>query len=347
MSRSSPSPKSDRNHSVFVNCPHTPDYANLRDALTLAVLATGHYPTYAYNVDPTMPPTQITAERLDRSRYSLHECSPCCNVVADDLRRHNLPLELGMAFQERRRTDIPGSAIHEVMLLLKGGHPYKDFLLGLNSGQLISYSGRPTAMSRVFDWLKQMPTRTFAPDFQLVQVVWREFQAAKPKTKVAGGKKPLSPEEAREILIAICGKHEFWRSEFDVFLAHNSKDKEHVMTISSKLRENNINPWLDEEQVKPGRSFIEQIDTALPNCKAAAIFFSAHGLGDWETRELEVFLIRSVQENIPVIPVLLPGFDGNLKLPGFLQSIRNVRFNDLDDPDPLGDLTWGITGERH
>jgi hypothetical protein len=42
---------------------------------------------------------------------------------------------------------------------------------------------------------------------------------------------------------------------FDVFLCHNSEDKPAVREISRKLAKNNIKPWLDEEQIRPGTSW--------------------------------------------------------------------------------------------
>ena len=42
---------------------------------------------------------------------------------------------------------------------------------------------------------------------------------------------------------------------FDVFLAHNSFDKEQVKAIAQELRRRNLKPWLDEERIRPGTSF--------------------------------------------------------------------------------------------
>jgi uncharacterized Zn finger protein len=45
----------------------------------------------------------------------------------------------------------------------------------------------------------------------------------------------------------VSGKEEV--QDFDVFLAHNSADKETVIRIADSLRDNGLNPWLDEEQI--------------------------------------------------------------------------------------------------
>jgi hypothetical protein len=41
----------------------------------------------------------------------------------------------------------------------------------------------------------------------------------------------------------------------DVFLRHNSEDKPAVREISRKLIKEGIKPWLDEMEIKPGRSW--------------------------------------------------------------------------------------------
>jgi hypothetical protein len=43
--------------------------------------------------------------------------------------------------------------------------------------------------------------------------------------------------------------------EFDVFLAHNSADKPQIRRLGEHLRNFGIHPWIDEEQIPPGRWF--------------------------------------------------------------------------------------------
>jgi WD40 repeat protein len=135
--------------------------------------------------------------------------------------------------------------------------------------------------------------------------------------------------------------------EFDVFLAHNSADKEFVRAVAAKLREHAINPWLDEEQVPPGRWFQEVIEQAIPRVKSAAIVCGKKGLGRWQALELRGFVSRCVDEGIPIIPVLAPGVGD---LPGnliFLRQLNWVRFrNSANDAQALNRLIWGITGSR-
>ena len=132
--------------------------------------------------------------------------------------------------------------------------------------------------------------------------------------------------------------------KFDVFLAHNSVDKPQVRVIASELRRRGLNPWLDEEQIPPGRSFQEEIQKAIPQIQSAAIFIGLTGLGRWQVLELQTLTSQFINNGIPVIPVLLPGVD---RIPDnllFLQQFNWVSFESIDDVASLHKLEWGITG---
>jgi hypothetical protein len=51
--------------------------------------------------------------------------------------------------------------------------------------------------------------------------------------------------------------------DFDLFLAHNSKDKEFVRAVASQLQNRGIYCWLDSEQVLPGMSFQDEIQKGV------------------------------------------------------------------------------------
>jgi tetratricopeptide (TPR) repeat protein len=130
---------------------------------------------------------------------------------------------------------------------------------------------------------------------------------------------------------------------FDVFLAHSSVDKPQVRAIATKLREQGIKPWLDEEQIHPGKSFQEEIQKAIPQIKAAAIIIGTTRLGKWQIKELRSLVSEFFNLDIPVIPVLLPGVN---QIPDnllFLQDLNSVDFENIDDTKAFYNLQWGIT----
>lgn len=143
---------------------------------------------------------------------------------------------------------------------------------------------------------------------------------------------------------ALIGKMEV--GEFDVFLAHNSQDEKTVLRIAENLREMGINPWVDKEQIPPGRWFQDQIQSAMGSVGSAAIVVGKSGLGPWEEVELKAFISECIDAELPVIPVLLPGASVPKALK-FLRQLTWVEFGDsVDEQTPLERLYWGITGER-
>jgi formylglycine-generating enzyme required for sulfatase activity len=131
--------------------------------------------------------------------------------------------------------------------------------------------------------------------------------------------------------------------EFDVFLCHNSQDKPAVIEIANQLKANNINPWLDKWHLRPGSSWQDSLEDQIDQIRTAAVFVGNSGLGPWQIEEIKAFLRAFVNRKCPVIPVLLPNAPKEPKLPIFLQGLMWVDFRQRD-PEPLGQLIWGITG---
>ena len=142
-------------------------------------------------------------------------------------------------------------------------------------------------------------------------------------------------------------KHKIETGDFDVFLAHNNADKPQVVAIAETLKQRGIYPWLDIEQVPPGRWFQDVIQQAIPKVKSAAVIIGPKGLGRWQALELRSFISQCVDKGLPVIPVLLPGIT---ELPPellFLKELNWVRFKEsIDEVEALERLEWGIRGER-
>lgn len=133
--------------------------------------------------------------------------------------------------------------------------------------------------------------------------------------------------------------------DFDVFLCHNSADKQTVKQIGERLKERGILPWLDEWELRPGLPFQKALEEQIKKIKTAAVFVGKDGIGPWEDMEMLAFLRQFVKRNCPVIPVILDGCQLTPELPTFLEGMTFVDFRN-QDPDPFEQLIWGITGER-
>ena len=133
--------------------------------------------------------------------------------------------------------------------------------------------------------------------------------------------------------------------EFDVFLCHNSRDKAEVKEVALQLMKLGIKPWLDEWELRPGLRWQPALEEQVRQVKSAAVFVGAEGMGPWQSEEIGAFLSACVKRGIPVIPVLLPNAPSQPDLPVFLAERLWVDFR-KDEPEPLGQLLFGITGRR-
>jgi hypothetical protein len=165
-------------------------------------------------------------------------------------------------------------------------------------------------------------------------------------------KPPTLPEEAplptreRDTVASIL-QGKIVTGDFDVFLAHNNADKPQVVAIADALKQRGLYPWLDIEQIPPGRWFQDVIQQAIPKVKSAAVIIGTKGLGRWQALELRSFISQCVEGGLPVIPVLLPGVTDLPPELLFLKELNWVHFSEsIDEAEALDRLEWGITGEH-
>jgi hypothetical protein len=133
---------------------------------------------------------------------------------------------------------------------------------------------------------------------------------------------------------------------FDVFLSHNSKDKPIVREIAAALRAEFLHPWLDEEELIPGRFWQQPLEKVIETCRTAAVLVGPSGLGPWQEPEMVACLSEFVNRKLPVLPVLLPGAPEAPKLPLFLKSLTWVDLREGLSGVNWDRLIWGITGKK-
>jgi hypothetical protein len=132
---------------------------------------------------------------------------------------------------------------------------------------------------------------------------------------------------------------------FDVFLAYNTHDIADVLEICAALRLHGIRPWIDVEQVRPGTWAQDAIQHAIRAVRTAAVFLGPQGTGRWQMLEIRAFVERCTIEELPVVPVLLPGVPEPPPELMVLRQLNYVRFeHSVREPGPLQRLCWGITG---
>jgi hypothetical protein len=134
--------------------------------------------------------------------------------------------------------------------------------------------------------------------------------------------------------------------DFHVFLSHNSRDKPVVREIAAALRAEGLRPWLDEEELVPGRPWQEALEVIIETCQTAAVLVGPSGIGPWQEPEMRACLSEFIDRKLPVIPVLLPGARKAPKLPLFLKAFTWVDLRGGLSGEAWDRLIWGITGTK-
>ena len=137
--------------------------------------------------------------------------------------------------------------------------------------------------------------------------------------------------------------------QYDVFLSHNSDDKDVVERIAAQLEdEAGLKPFLDKWHLVPGEPWQESLEEALDLSATCAVFLGPNGLGPWENEEMRSALEDRVHDkSFRVIPVLLPGANPkrSATLPRFLRRLTWVDFRQgLNDQGAFRYLVAGICG---
>ena len=142
------------------------------------------------------------------------------------------------------------------------------------------------------------------------------------------------------------GKKQNQEFAFDAFLSHNSRNKPVVRQLKLRLAAEGLTVWLDEDELRPGSSVQKSLEAGIKSSKTIVVVVGADGLGPWEDKEVRGALQLGANDDLPIIPVLLPGCDAEPELPFFLSDFKWVDLRDGLTDAGIGKLIWGITGEK-
>src|ERR1700685_3843059 len=98
--------------------------------------------------------------------------------------------------------------------------------------------------------------------------------------------------------------------QYEVFLCHNSKDKEQIRRVNEQLRHQfGVQTFLDESVLVGGEQWEQTINRALAGSRTCAITLGGSGWGPYQLEhEAKPALARRASDpNFRVIPVMLPG----------------------------------------
>lgn len=138
-------------------------------------------------------------------------------------------------------------------------------------------------------------------------------------------------------------------TNFDTFLSYrfNDEDSPYVRQLFSVLRQKGIRVWYDRDQLQPGLSWIQLLESGISQSNSGLVLVGQDGLGPWQTEEVSYLLRRAINAKIPVIPVLLPQASKDVVLPPFLANRGWVDLRRGYTSELLAELLWGITGRKH
>jgi hypothetical protein len=99
--------------------------------------------------------------------------------------------------------------------------------------------------------------------------------------------------------------------KFDIFLCHNSEDKEDVEAIcrdlkKKRIKNKRINPWLDRSGLYVGDDITTIVKENIRLSKSIGIFIGKNGLGPYQKKELKFICEeRHKGKYFTIIPVFL------------------------------------------
>jgi len=115
-----------------------------------------------------------------------------------------------------------------------------------------------------------------------------------------------------------------------VFLSHASEDKERfVLDFARQLRENGVDVWLDQWEMKPGDSLVDKIfEEGLKEASAVIIVLSTTSVQkSWVREELNASVVNRISRGTKLIPVVIDECD----VPESLRSTVWQKVDCLDD----------------
>jgi len=133
--------------------------------------------------------------------------------------------------------------------------------------------------------------------------------------------------------------------DYDVFLCHTEEDRPFVRLVATKLKENGILPWFDEDELELGVPWQEVLESDLPRINTLLMFVGEHMPGSWRQLELNSIIHDFYARNGRLIPVRLPTAKTVSALPVYLRDADWIDFQKRN-PDPMQQLIATITDER-
>jgi len=129
------------------------------------------------------------------------------------------------------------------------------------------------------------------------------------------------------------------------FVSHASEDHVFAEKLARTLIENGIDAWYDGWEIHDGDSLVQRIfDEGIGQADVVIVVLSQASVQKaWVRRELNVSVVRQIQENIRLVPVLIDLEDA--EVPVALRDTKWRRIRDVSHPEAdLEGLLMSIYG---
>lgn len=115
-----------------------------------------------------------------------------------------------------------------------------------------------------------------------------------------------------------------------VFISHASEDKDRfVRTFATALRENGVEAWFDEWEIKVGDSLVKKIFVeGLQEADAVIVVVSANSINSkWVCEELDAATVERITRDCKLIPVILD----NVKVSAPLKHLKWIKIDNTSE----------------
>jgi len=116
-------------------------------------------------------------------------------------------------------------------------------------------------------------------------------------------------------------------NELKVFISHSSEDHDFVLELAKKMKNDGIDVWVDDWEIKVGDSIIEKINYGLKKSSFLIVVLSKYSIeSDWVKKELSSTIMRQLSgDNITILPVWLEINEN--EVPPLLREIKATIFS--------------------
>lgn len=158
---------------VFINCPFTPKYSRILNAIVFAVYDCGFR---VYCTIQEEDASQIRIQKIYRiiadCKYGIHDISLTDLDPKTKLPRFNMPLELGI-FLGAKRFGKDKQRRKNCLVFDKDQYRYQKFISDISGQDIKAHKNRPKeAISIVRNWLRNASNRSDIPG---PDIIWNHY----------------------------------------------------------------------------------------------------------------------------------------------------------------------------